>query len=218
MNYIWLLTSIIGAGFPESVLDGDGKDARSGPESVRRSARAVERASSTASPRRRAPTKCSRAQRARQALKDQHGGVLQSLRRHRHADHAGHRLQARSQRTVHRAQPIDVDGATSPVRAPCWAGSRSRPRCICRRSRCRRDARTSGMPVGVQIVGPLNGEDAPVRFRGAVEDGLGGFSAAVVATLCVAGEKIARASAAGGIFLQDAAPFEIVDVAARCGL
>ena len=46
----------------------------------------------------------------------------------------------------------------------CWAGSHSQPRCIFRPSRCPPAELSNKLPIGVQIVGPWNGEDAPVRF------------------------------------------------------
>ena len=173
MNYMWLLASILGSGFPESVIaemektrDADLKAvaAGSGPWSAE-----LYRVASTAR-----ADEVLRTQRARQALKDRMAEFFKSCDailmpiapvtafKHDHSE-------------PFNARGLEMDGGTIPyVTMLGWialATALHLPSVAVPAGRTK-----AGMPVGVQIVGPLNGEARLFDFAGAVEESLGGFS------------------------------------------
>ena len=101
VNYMWLLISIISAGLPEDMLNEIAKTRGRRPESVRRLARSME--PGTQSPRdERAAERSPR--RTTRAPGDEGPDVaFFGPRRDPDADHAGDRVQARSERAVQRA-------------------------------------------------------------------------------------------------------------------
>ena len=173
MNYMWLLASILGSGFPESVIaemektrDADLKAvaAGSGPWSAE-----LYRVASTAR-----ADEVLRTQRARQALKDRMAEFFKSCDailmpiapvtafKHDHSE-------------PFNARGLEMDGGTIPyVTMLGWialATALHLPSIAVQAGRTK-----AGMPVGVQIVGPLSGEARLFDFAGAVEEGLGGFT------------------------------------------
>jgi amidase len=172
VNYLWLLFSILGAGFPEHVLneiaktrDADLKDfaASRDPWSP-----ALNRLATTAR-----ASEVLEAQRARQALKDRMAdffrhtdAILMPIApvtafRHDHSEPFG-------------ARRLDMDGQTIPyVTMLGWIALATvlhLPSIAVPAGRSK-----DNMPVGVQIVGPMNGEARLFDFADAVEEQLGGF-------------------------------------------
>ena len=119
----------------------------------------------------RSPTRMAR----RQALKDRLADILRALRCDRDADLDGVGVPASAGAGVQRAR-FSMSTARRFPTPSCSTGFRRRRRCMRRRWRCRRDGRTTGIPIGVQIVGPWHGEDRLFDFAAAVEEGLGGFT------------------------------------------
>jgi amidase len=174
VNYIWLLNSIIGAGFPESVLN---EMAKTRETDLKTFAAARDPWSSELS--RLAVTarteEVMAAQRARQALKDQmtaffesHDAILMPIApvtafKHDHSEPFSARL-------------LDVDGTPTPY--PTMLGWTALATALHLPSLAVQAGRTaSNMPVGVQIAGPWNGEAQLFDYACAVEEGLGGFTA-----------------------------------------
>jgi amidase len=173
INYVWLLNSIIGAGFPESVLNEMAKtreaDLKAFAAAREPWSRELGRLATTAR-----TDEVMAAQRARQALKDQMKSFFQSYDailmpvgpvtafRHDHSEPFYERH-------------IDVDGRSEIYGTMLgWialATALHLPSMAVQAGRTK-----GGMPVGVQIVGPLNGENRLFDFAAAVEEGAGGFS------------------------------------------
>jgi amidase len=172
INYVWLLSSIIGAGFPESVLNEMAKtreaDLKAFAASREPWSKELSRLATTA----RAGEVLT-AQRARQQLKDQMAAFFGSYDaiimpitpvtafKHDHSEPFTDRQ-------------IDVDG--KPESYGTMLGWISLATALHLPSLAVQAGRTpSNMPVGVQIVGPANGEGRMLDFAAAVEEGLGGF-------------------------------------------
>ena len=170
---MWLLISIISAGFPESKLNDVAKTRDSDLKAFASSrdpwSLELNRLATTA----RADEVIA-AQRARQALKDRmaaffksHDAILMPVTPvtafpHDHSQPFGARI-------------LDVDG--KPTRYPTMLGWIALATALHLPSLAVQAGRTkAGMPVGVQIVGPWNGEARLFDFAGAVEESLGGFS------------------------------------------
>jgi amidase len=172
-NYMWLLASIIGAGFPEALLremeasrEADLKAVASGAHPW---SQELYRLGVTAR-----PDEIARAQRARDALKaamaaffGRFDAIVMPVApvtafRHDHSEPFNARL-------------IEVDGVPAPyVTMLGWialATALHLPALAVQAGRT-----PSGMPVGVQIVGPLHGEARLFDLAQAVESGLGGFA------------------------------------------
>ena len=173
VNYIWLLNSIIGAGFPENVLTEMAKTRESDLKAFATSrdpwGTELSRLAVTA----RADEVLT-AQRARQALKDQMAAFFSSYDaivmpitpvtafKHDHSEPFYDRR-------------IDVDGKTTLYAT--MLGWIALATALHLPSLAVQAGRTSAnIPVGVQIVGPANGEDRLFDFAAAVEDGVGGFA------------------------------------------
>lgn len=173
VNYVWLLNSIIGAGFPESVLNEMAKthDADLRAFSAARDpwSKELSRLATTA----RAGEVIA-AQRARQALKDQmweffksHDAILMPITpvtafKHDHSEPFHERR-------------LDIDG--KPTLYASMLGWIALATALHLPSLAVQAGRTAtGMPVGAQIVGPANGEDRLFDFAAAVEESAGGFS------------------------------------------
>jgi amidase len=172
-NYMWLLSSIIGAGFPEPVIremektrvaDLAAVAAGSGPWS-----RELYRLGSTAR-----TDDILAAQRARQALKDRMSGFFN---RHDAIVMPVGPVAAfpHDQSEPFDERRLDVDGTEVPyVTMLGWialATALHLPSLAVPAGRTE-----AGLPVGVQIVGPWNGEDRLFDLARAVEEGTGGFS------------------------------------------
>jgi amidase len=172
-NYMWLLASILGAGFPESVIaemektreaDLKAVAAGSGPWSAE-----LYRLASTAR-----ADEVLRAQRSRQVLKDRmaeffksYDAILMPIApvtafRHDHSE-------------PFNARSLEMDGHSIPyVTMLGWialATALHLPSIAVQAGRTK-----AGMPVGLQIVGPWNSEGRLFDFAAAVEESLGGFS------------------------------------------
>jgi amidase len=174
INYIWLLNSIIGAGFPENVLNEMAKtreaDLKAFAAAREPWSRELGRLATTAR-----TDEVMAAQRARQALKDQmaaffqsHDAVLMPVGpvtafKHDHSEPFYERS-------------IDVDGRSEIYGTMLgWialATALHLPSIAVQAGRTK-----AGMPVGVQIVGPLNGEKRLFDFAAEVDEGFGGFAA-----------------------------------------
>ncbi|HTT99293.1 MAG TPA: amidase family protein [Rhizomicrobium sp.] len=172
VNYIWLLNSIIGAGFPESVLTEMAKTREADLKTFAASrdpwGTELSRLAVTAQ-----AGEILAAQRARQTLKDQMTTFFASydaivmpitpVTAFKH-DHSEPFFERR----------IDVDGKTEMYgKMLGWialATALHLPSLAVQAGRS-----PSNMPTGVQIVGPLNGEDRLFDFAVAVEEGVGGF-------------------------------------------
>ncbi len=172
-NYMWLLASIIGAGFPQSVIAEMEKTREadilavasgSGPWS-----RELYRLASTAR-----TGEILAAQSARQALKDRMSGFF-----HRY-DAIAMPINPVAAFAHDHGEPfserrLDVDGTAVPYPAMLgWialATALHLPALAVPAGRTR-----EGLPVGVQIVGPWNGEDRLFDLARAVEDASGGFA------------------------------------------
>jgi amidase len=171
-NYMWLLSAIMGAGFPEPVLremestraaDLAAVAAGSGPWS-----RELHRVASTAR-----TDEVLAAQRARQALKDRMSEFF-----HRYdaivMPVAPVTAFAHDHSEPFHMRALDVDG--TPIRYVTMLGwialatALHLPALAVPAGRDR-----SGLPTGVQIVGPWNGEDRLFDLARAVEEGSGGF-------------------------------------------
>jgi amidase len=172
INYVWLLSSIIGAGFPESVLNEMAKtreaDLKAFAASREPWSKELSRLATTA----RAGEVLA-AQRARQHLKDQmaaffgtYDAIVMPITpvtafKHDHSEPFADRQ-------------IDVDG--KPESYGTMLGWISLATALHLPSLAVQAGRTaSNMPVGVQIVGPANGEGRLFNFAVAVEEGVGGF-------------------------------------------
>jgi amidase len=173
VNYMWLLVSIIAAGFPQSVLDELAKNRDADLKAF-----AASRDPWSAELNRLAATahagEIATAQKARQALKDRMAEFFKhtdaivmpitpvTAFKHDHSEPFGARL-------------IDVDGKPTPY--PTMLGWIALATALHLPALTVQAGRTkSGLPVGVQIVGPLSGEDRLFDFAAAVEESLGGFS------------------------------------------
>lgn len=173
VNYMWLLISIISAGFPEATLN---EVARTRDADLK--AFAASRDPWSAELNRLAMTaradEVLAAQRARQALKDRmatffksHDAIVMPVTpvaafKHDHSEPFGARL-------------LDVDGRPTPY--PSMLGWIALATALHLPSLAVQAGRASGgLPIGVQIAGPLDGEDRLFDFAAAVEEGLGGFS------------------------------------------
>jgi len=174
INYIWILSSIIGAGFPESVLNEIGKTREADLKAFAAArdpwSMAFNRLATTAR-----TDEVIAAQRARQQLKDRmaeffktHDAILMPVTpvaafRHDHSEPFYERT-------------LDVDGTSHPYRTMLgWialATALHLPAIVPPAGRT-----AKGMPIGVQIVGPLNGEAGLLDIAAAVEESLGGFTA-----------------------------------------
>jgi amidase len=172
VNYLWLLFSVIGAGYPESVLN---EMARTRDADLK--AFAASRDPWSAELNRLATTaragEVLDAQRARQALKDRMAeffrhtdAILMPIApvtafKHDHSEPFG-------------ARRLDMDGQAIPyVTMLGWialATALHLPSIAVPAGRSK-----GNMPVGVQIVGPWNGEARLLDFGRAVEEQLGGF-------------------------------------------
>lgn len=173
VNYTWLLLSIIGAGIPESALD---EMARTRDADVKAFAAsrdpwdlALNRLALTAR-----ADEVLRAQRARQALKDRMAEFFRHTDaivmpitpvpafRHDHSE-------------PFHARRLDMDGTAIPYSTMrgwiALATALHLPSLAVPAGRSK-----AGLPVGVQIVGPWNGEARLFDFAAAVEEGVGGFS------------------------------------------
>jgi len=174
VNYIWLLNSIIGAGFPEAVLTEMAKTREADLKAFAASRDPWSTELSRLAVTARADEVLA-AQRARQALKDQMAAFFGSYDaivmpitpvtafKHDHSE-------------PFFARQIDVDGKTEMYgKMLGWialATALHLPSLAVQAGRS-----PSNMPTGMQIVGPLNGEDRLFDFAAAVEEGVGGFKA-----------------------------------------
>lgn len=172
ISYMWLLISIISAGLPEATLNEIGKtrdaDLKAFAASHDPWSPELNRLASTAR-----ANEVLDAQRARQALKDRMKTFFENTDvilmpitpttafKHDHSE-------------PFRARVLDVDGA--PTQYSRMLGWISLATALHLPSLAVPAGRASGMPVGVQIVGPLNGEDRLFDFAAAVEESLGGFA------------------------------------------
>jgi amidase len=177
VNYIWLLNSIIGAGFPESVLTEMAKTRETDLKAFAASrdpwGTELSRLAVTAQ-----ASEVLAAQRARQTLKDQIATFFQSYDailmpitpvtafKHDHSE-------------PFFARQLDVDGKTEMYgKMLGWialATALHLPSLAVQAGRT-----PANMPTGVQIVGPTNGEDRLFDFAAAVEEGVGGFKAPAI--------------------------------------
>ncbi len=173
VNYIWLLNSIIGAGFPENVLTEMAKTRESDLKAFATSrdpwGTELSRLAVTAQ-----ADEVLTAQRARQALKDwmaaffvSYDAIVMPITpvtafRHDHSE-------------PFFARHLDVDGRTEMYgKMLGWIALAT---ALHLPSLAVQAGRTSAnMPTGVQIVGPANGEDRLFDFAAAVEEGVGGFT------------------------------------------
>jgi len=172
-NYMWILASIIGAGFPEPVVAEMEKTREADLKALAAGAhpwsQELYRLGSTAR-----PDEIKRAQQARDRQKAQMAEFFQrydaivmpiapvSAFPHDHSE-------------PFNARAIDVDGAATPyVTMLGWIALATALHLPALAVQAGRTA--SGMPVGAQIVGPLNGEARLFDFAEAVEGSLGGFS------------------------------------------
>jgi len=173
VNYMWLLISIISAGFPESTLNevARTRDADLKAFAASRDPWSLElnRLATTAR-----PDEVIAAQRARQALKDRMTSFFQSYDailmpiapvtafKHDHSEPFGARI-------------LDVDGKPTPY--PTMLGWIALATALHLPSIAVQAGRSlSNMPVGVQIAAPWNGEARLFDYARAVEESLGGFS------------------------------------------
>ncbi|HWA92418.1 MAG TPA: amidase family protein [Rhizomicrobium sp.] len=175
VNYMWLLISTISAGLPESTLNEIAKTRDADRKAFAASrdpwSRELNRLAATA----RADEVLA-AQRARQALKDtmktffrSHDAIVMPITpvtafKHDHSDPFSARM-------------LDVDGTPTPY--PTMLGWIALATALHLPGLAVQAGRSaSGMPVGVQIVGPWNGEDRLFDFAAAVEESTGGFAPA----------------------------------------
>ncbi len=172
VNYMWLLISIISAGFPENILSEIAKtreaDKKAFAESRDPWSLELNRLATTA----RADEVLA-AQRARQALKDRmvtFFGALDAILMpvtpipafpHDQTDPFG-------------ARSLEIDGQT--IRYPTMLGWIALATALHLPSLAVPAGRSrENLPIGVQIVGPWNGEERLFDYAGAVEEILGGF-------------------------------------------
>jgi amidase len=172
-NYMWLLASIIGMGFPESV--------RAEMETTREAdlaalaagahpwSQELYRLGVTAR-----PEEVKRAQDARQNLKDRmavffkgRDAIVMPIApvtafKHDHSEPFNARVIEESGLTIPYVTMLGWISLATALHLPALAVQAGRTK--------------GGMPVGVQIVGPLNGETRLFDFAQAVEDGAGGFA------------------------------------------
>jgi amidase len=173
VNYMWLLISIISAGLPEATLNEVAKTRDADLKAF-----AASRDPWSAELNRLAMTaradEVLAAQRARQTMKDRmaeffksHDAIVMPVTpvtafRHDHSEPFG-------------ARKLDVDGVATPY--PTMLGWISLATALHLPALAVQAGRAKdAMPVGVQIVGPLGGEDRLFDFAAAVEEGSGGFS------------------------------------------
>lgn len=174
VNYIWLLNSIIGMGFPQNVRDGIARtrdtDLKAFAASRDPWGREISRLATIAQ-----PDEILAAHRARQAMKDRvaaffatHDAIVMPISpvtafAHDQSEPFGDRV-------------LDIDG--TPARYVTMLGWIALATALHLPALAVQVGRTkTGMPVGVQIVGPEHGEDRLFDFAGAVEESLGGFMA-----------------------------------------
>lgn len=173
INYLWLLNSIVGAGFPESVLAETAKtrDADLKAFAASRDPWSPEFSRLGIAAR---TGEVLAAQRARQALKDRMKTFFQShdaivmpitpVTAFKH-DHSEPFFERR----------LEIDGSQVAYAAMLgWIALATALHLPGLAVQAGRDAR--GMPVGVQIVGPWDGEDRLFDLAAAVEESLGGFA------------------------------------------
>jgi amidase len=173
VNYIWLLNSIIGMGFPQNVRDEIARtrdtDLKAFAASRDPWGREISRLATIAQ-----PDEILAAHRARQAMKDRvaaflatHDAIVMPISpvtafAHDQSESFGDRL-------------LDIDG--TPARYVTMLGWIALATALHLPALAVQAGRTkTGMPVGVQIVGPEHGEDRLFDFAGAVEESLGGFA------------------------------------------
>jgi amidase len=174
VNYVWLLNSIIGAGFPEHVHAENARtrdaDLKAFAASRDPWSRELGRLATGAQ-----ASEVMMAQRARQQMKDRMATFFQSCDaivmpispvtafKHDHSE------------PFHMRQ-LDVDGkAVAYPNMLGWIALATALHLPALAVPAGRSA--SNMPVGVQVVGPLDGEDRLFDFAAAIEDGIGGFEA-----------------------------------------
>jgi len=173
VSYMWLLISIVSAGFPENVLNEIAKTRETDKKAFAASrdpwSLELNRLATTA----RADEVLA-AQRARQALKGRmatflgaHDAILMPVTPipafpHNQTDPFGARL-------------LDMDGQT--IRYPTMLGWIALATALHLPSIAVPAGRSKeNLPIGVQIVGPWNGEARLFNYAAAVEESLGGFS------------------------------------------
>jgi amidase len=172
INYLWLLNAIIGAGLPQSVRDGVAR-LRAGDEAAFAASRdpwspELARLSIAAQ-----DSEVLAAQRARQALKDRIGEFFASFDAillpvtpvpafpHDHSE-------------PFQARRLDCDGTSIPYMTMLgWIALATVLHLPSLAVPAGRTA--SGLPVGVQIVGPWKSEDRLFDFGAAMEEETGGF-------------------------------------------
>jgi amidase len=171
-TYMWLLASIIGAGLPEPVLKEMEKTREADLAAVEAGAHPwspeLYRLGSTAR-----VDEVKRAQAARQSLKGRmevffkgHDAIVMPIApvtafKHDHSEPFNARTIAESGLTIPYVTMLGWISLATALHLPALAVQAGRTK--------------SGMPVGVQIVGPLNGEARLFDFAHAVEEGTGGF-------------------------------------------
>ncbi len=173
INYMWLLISIVSAGLPENILNEIARTREADEKSFAASrdpwSRELNRLAMTAR-----PAEVLAAQRARQALKDRMTGfftnydaILMPVTPVPAFPH--------NQNDSFADRTLDMDGSTIPY--PTMLGWIALATALHLPSIAVPAGRRSGkLPIGVQIVGPWNGEARLFDCAGAVEEGLGGFA------------------------------------------
>jgi amidase len=173
VNYMWLLISIISAGFPENILNEVAKSRDADLKAFAASrdpwSQKLNRLAMNAQ-----ASEVLAAQRARQALKDQiaafyktYDVILMPITpvtafKHDHSEPFGARL-------------LDVDGKPTPY--PTMLGWIALATALHLPALAVQAGRSpANMPTGVQIVGPANGEDGLFDFAAVVEESVGGFA------------------------------------------
>jgi amidase len=174
VNYVWLLNSIVGAGFPEHVHAEIAKTRDADLEAFAASrdpwSRELSRLATGAQ-----ASEVIAAQRARQEMKDamtafftSHDAIVMPISpvtafKHDHSE-------------PFHMRKLDVDGkAVAYPNMLGWIALATALHLPALAVPAGRSA--ANMPVGVQIVGPWNGEDRLFDFAAAVEEGIGGFQA-----------------------------------------
>ena len=172
--YLDILTAIIAAGLPRPHARELGSDARPRPGNRhRRRAGCGGCKLSLARDRELSRDRGGECQTAR--AQGQARALLRALRRHRDADFAGDRVPAQQEPTF-QDRMLDLDGKPTPY--PNMLNWISLATALHAPALAVQAGQTAkGLPVGVQIVGPWNGEDRLFDFAAAVEEGLGGFKA-----------------------------------------
>jgi len=174
VNYVWLLNSVIGAGFPDHV---HAEIARTREADLKAFAanrdpwsRELSRLATGAQ-----ASEVMAAQRARQEMKDQmaaffksHDAIVMPISpvtafKHDHSE-------------PFHMRTLDVDGQS--IAYPNMLGWIALATALHLPALATPAGRTaSNLPVGIQVVGPIDGEDRLFDFAAAIEDGIGGFEA-----------------------------------------